>query len=131
MYVCMYVCTYICMYVYVCPCKSVPLSSSGLSTPCAAARGGSHGSLAVERGGWVAGWLAKLLFGDLAGGMAELLDGWLGGAGWLTGWAGLAEHRDCMSCCLPAGLAGLNQASWLVTVGGPTTTSGPNPPPPF
>ena len=80
MYVCMYVCTYICMYVYVCPCKSVLLSSSGLSTPCAAARGGSDGSLAVERGGWVAGWLAKLLFGDLAGGMAELLDGWLGGA---------------------------------------------------
>ena len=44
--------------------------------------GGSDGSLAVERGGWVAGWLDKLLFGDLAGGMAELLDGWLGGAGW-------------------------------------------------
>ena len=43
--------------------------------------------------------------------------------------AGLAEDRDCMSCCLPAGLAGLNPASWLVTVGGATTTSGSSPPP--
>ena len=76
-----------------------PCESNLLSTPCAAALGGSDGSLAVERGGWVAGWLAKLLFGDLAGGMAELLDGWRGWAGWLAGLDWLSTVIACPAVC--------------------------------
>ena len=94
-YVCMHESTHICRYVYVCPCESELLSSSGLSTPCTATHGGSHGYLAVVRGGWVAGRLAKLLVGDLAGGIAC----WAGLAGWRAGLDWLSTVIACLAVC--------------------------------